>query len=317
MSLTKRSLSLPASPPSVKLARSWVSAVLSEIGREALLETARLGVSELVTNALIHSRPPLLLRVLGTKDHPRIEVVDSSPIPPERIPVAPAIEDVDDLNLTTFGRGLDLVAMVAARWGSDLGHDGRTKTVWFEPADEAGEQLAEGEIFTFDPDLTGEATTVDRRRMTIRLLDVPAQLFGQLRRYHFELRRELRLLAMTAPEDYPIATRVTEMFARVEQERRTVVGISALDDAIARGLSSIDLVYEVPLTAPETMRRMRDMLDEVYETFSSENLLAVRPPELLVELQTWYLTEFERQGRGETPLRWTGPRSLTALSTSA
>jgi hypothetical protein len=146
---------------------------------------------------------------------------------------------------------------------------------------------------------------------------VPAQLFGQLRRYHFELRRELRLLAMTAPEDYPIATRVTEMFARVEQERRTVVGISALDDAIARGLSSIDLVYEVPLTAPETMRRMRDMLDEVYETFSSENLLAVRPPDLLLELQTWYLSEFERQGRGEKPLRWTGPRSLTALSTSA
>ena len=84
MPLTKRSLVLPASPPSVKLARSWVSKILAEIGREDLVDAAQLGVSELVTNALIHSQPPLSVRVRGTVDHPRIEVVDSSPVPPQR-----------------------------------------------------------------------------------------------------------------------------------------------------------------------------------------------------------------------------------------
>ena len=44
----------------------------------------------------------------------------------------PEPEDVDDYNLTTFGRGLDLVAMMSSRWGSDLAHDGRSKSVWFE-----------------------------------------------------------------------------------------------------------------------------------------------------------------------------------------
>ena len=87
MTLTKRSLVLPASPPSVKLARSWVSKILEEIGREDLVDAAQLGVSELVTNALIHSQPPLSVRVRGTIDHPRIEVVDSSPVPPQRAPV--------------------------------------------------------------------------------------------------------------------------------------------------------------------------------------------------------------------------------------
>src|SRR3954464_3992126 len=89
--LTKRSLVLPASPPSVKLARSWVSKVLEEIGREDLVDAAQLGVSELVTNALTHSEPPLSVRVRGTVDHPRIEVVDSSPVPPQRAANAPEV----------------------------------------------------------------------------------------------------------------------------------------------------------------------------------------------------------------------------------
>ena len=93
VSLTKRSLVLPATPPSVKLARSWVSKILEEIGRGDLVDAAQLGVSELVTNALIHSQPPLSVRVRGTIDHPRIEVVDSSPVPPQRTPVTPQIED--------------------------------------------------------------------------------------------------------------------------------------------------------------------------------------------------------------------------------
>ena len=58
------------------------------------------------------------------------------------------------------------------------------------------------------------------------------------------------------------------------------------------------------------MARIRDLLDEVYHAFSSEHLLALRPPEVLVDLQNWYFTEFERQGNGEEPVRWTGPTSM-------
>ncbi len=166
MPLNKRSLVLPASPPSVKLARSWVSKILSEIGRDDLVDAAQLGVSELVTNALIHSQPPLSVRVRGTVDHPRIEVVDSSPVPPQRAPTAPEPEEVDDVNLTTFGRGLDLVAMMSSRWGSDLAHDGRSKSVWFEPSGDARiEDHLEGEIFAFDPNLADGPEIIEGDRM--------------------------------------------------------------------------------------------------------------------------------------------------------
>ncbi len=295
----------------MKLARSWVTKVLSEIGRDDLVDAAQLGVSELVTNALIHSQPPLSVRVRGTVDHPRIEVVDSSPVPPQRAAVAPEPEDVDDLNVTTFGRGLDLVAMMSSRWGSDLAHDGRSKSVWFEPSGDARiEEHLEGEIFSFDPDLAEGPEVIEGERMAVHLLGVPALLFGELRRYHFEVRRELRLLAMTAPEDYPLATQITDIFVQADRERRSSAGISRLDQAIARGEPSIDLDYLVPVSTPATMTRIRDLLNDVYQVFSGDHLLALQPPTVLVELQNWYFTEFERQGRGEGPMRWNGPTSM-------
>lgn len=295
----------------MKLARSWVSRVLSEIGRDDLVDAAALGVSELVTNALIHSQPPLSVRIRGTIDHPRIEVVDSSPVPPQRALAAPEPEDVDDFNVTTFGRGLDLVAMMSSRWGSDLAHDGRSKSVWFEPSSAASaEAHREGEIFDFDPEFNDDPDDLHGQRIPLHLLGLPPQIFGEMRRYHFEVRRELRLLALTAPEDYPLATEVTEAFVQADRERRSAVGVSRLDKAIADGETTVDLTYSIPVTAPATMARIRDLLVEVYQVFSQEHLLALRPPEVLLDLQTWYFTEFERQSRGEPPIRWAGATSM-------
>ena len=66
--------------------------------------------------------------------------------------------------MTTFGRGLDLVAMMSSRWGSDLAHDGRSKSVWFEPSGDARvEAHLEGEIFDFDPELADGPEIIERR----------------------------------------------------------------------------------------------------------------------------------------------------------
>ncbi|MEO5653825.1 MAG: ATP-binding protein [Marmoricola sp.] len=312
MLLTRRSLPLLPSPPSVKTARTWVREALESIGRHDLVESAQLAVSELVTNALIHAVPPYFIRVLGTVAHPRIEVLDTSPIPPRRAPVAPQVEDVDDFNLITFGRGLDLVAMMSRRWGSDLGHDGKHKTVWFEPVAELreDENALHGEIFGFTPESPHNHGVADADRMLLVLLNVPTRLFRELRRYHFEVRRELRLLSLTAPSDYPLAVRFTDIFVQADKERRSSTGIAALDGAIALGVPTVDLTYEVPLSTPVTMTLLRDILEEVFATYGEEFLLAMRPPEVLHDLQTWYFGEFERQGRGEPPRPWTGPLTM-------
>jgi anti-sigma regulatory factor (Ser/Thr protein kinase) len=309
----KRTLALPASPPSVRLARDWVSGVLREIGRGELADSARLAVSELVTNAILHADPPMTVHVRGTSEHPRIEVTDQSLVPPQRrnselITVDPD----DDLSWTTMGRGLDLVAIHSVRWGAEISPNGLGKVVWFEPGTGANETPVEGEVFTMDEALTelGRDPVDPSTLVTIKLFGMPVELFSHLRQHFNELGRELRLLAISDGDRYPLAVEFAETYLQVEYERRQVVGLDALDRAIAEGLRTVDLTYATPPSAPETMERLNTMLHAVYDQLSGKVLLSVRPPEELVALQLWYLGEFTRQVAGKAPTRWHGPLRL-------
>jgi anti-sigma regulatory factor (Ser/Thr protein kinase) len=304
VSLTTRALSLPAKPPSVRLARTWVRDSLAEIGRHELVDSAQLGVSELVTNALLHGEPPVEVRLRGTREHPRIEVTDRSTLPP-RVPRM-ILDDAETDVIPTFGRGLSLVAMMSARWGADLDHDRSGKSVWFEPvsemnadADLKGEVFDALEAFREESPVQPPAETV-----RIELRNFPAQMFRRLRVHQFELRRELRLLAMTDPQRYPIATAVTRLNDTVEHDRRATTGVRSLDRAIRRGDEHLDLVYDVPVGAPERMVEVHDMITEAYRVFGDERLLTVVPPPELLALQEWYFGEFARQSRGEPPIPW-------------
>ncbi|MGO4258271.1 ATP-binding protein [Marmoricola sp. RAF53] len=308
MSWSKQSLALPATPPSVRQAREWVARVLVEIGRPELADSARLAVSELVTNAILHADPPMTINVRGTREHPRIEVTDQSLVPPQPRTNRPEVDRDDELTWTTGGRGLDLVASHAVAWGADIDPQGEGKVVWFEPAAEPREAVAAA-LFDLDQALAErdlpEAEPDDMVR--IELIGFPVELFLQLRLHFGELGRELRLLALSDPDRYPMATEFTEVFLQVEHERRQVLGLDALARAAAAGVEAIDLHYVAPRTAPATMARIGELLEELYTTFPDDTLLAVRPNADLVALQRWYLGEFARQGAGEEPTPWTGP----------
>ena len=85
-------------------------------------ETTVLLVSELVTNALRHGRPPFVLTARPTGTGVRVEVHDADS------GMFPALRDVQpDL---PGGRGLRLVEVLADRWGTESSEDG--KLVWFE-----------------------------------------------------------------------------------------------------------------------------------------------------------------------------------------
>ncbi len=128
MPLNRPALSLGPGPRGVQNARRWVVDTCTDIGRTDLIECAELGVSELVTNALLHAEPPILVRIRGTREHPRVEVRDGSLESPHLPDTHPT--DEDDL-LLTFGRGLGIVARCADAWGAEIEDDG--KVVWFAP----------------------------------------------------------------------------------------------------------------------------------------------------------------------------------------
>jgi anti-sigma regulatory factor (Ser/Thr protein kinase) len=86
-----------------------------------VVHTGMLLVSELVTNALLHGKGPVELRLRLTRDRLVVEAEDGGQHLPRR---RRAGEDDEG------GRGLHLVSTLADRWGARLTDDG--KVVWAE-----------------------------------------------------------------------------------------------------------------------------------------------------------------------------------------
>ncbi|QCD58034.1 SpoIIE family protein phosphatase [Streptomyces hawaiiensis] len=111
---------LPREPRSVGRAREYARARLLAWDMEPLVDTTELLVSELVTNALRYGEGEIRLRLL--LDRTLVcEVWDSGLVQPRRR----RARDTDE-----GGRGLQLVGLLSAAWGSR--RTPRGKTVWFE-----------------------------------------------------------------------------------------------------------------------------------------------------------------------------------------
>ncbi|MEU9555569.1 ATP-binding protein [Streptomyces fumanus] len=125
MQVHQAQLEVRPDPAEVGRARRWVRARLAGSGTaadESLVETLVLLVSELVTNAVVHTRCSAVVRLtLPGAATVRLEVADSS----GRAPV-PRCADGDE----TGGRGLALVDGLADRWGWHP--EGAGKRVWCE-----------------------------------------------------------------------------------------------------------------------------------------------------------------------------------------
>jgi serine phosphatase RsbU (regulator of sigma subunit)/anti-sigma regulatory factor (Ser/Thr protein kinase) len=111
----------PADPAAVSDAREATSGQLADWGLEDLAFTTELLVSELVTNAIRYAGGPIELRLIRSTSVLVCEVTDPSNTQP-RLRRARTTDE--------GGRGLFLVAQLAARWGSRYRHSG--KTIWTE-----------------------------------------------------------------------------------------------------------------------------------------------------------------------------------------
>jgi anti-sigma regulatory factor (Ser/Thr protein kinase) len=111
---------LPRDPQAPSRARR----LIDEFGASALdrgeLDRAKVLVSELVTNAVLHGRGVISLKASLDRDRLLVEVIDEGS-GFERVVRERTFEDL-------HGRGLDIVDAEASRWGLYEG----TTHVWFE-----------------------------------------------------------------------------------------------------------------------------------------------------------------------------------------
>lgn len=294
MPLNRPTLLLGHGPRGVQRARRWVVDTCLEIGRPDLAECAELGVSELVTNALLHGTPPIHVRVRGTRERPRVEVRDGST---DRLHL-PATPDTDDL-LLTFGRGLSIVARSSEAWGADIEGDG--KTVWFIPATGFAEDHGVAGSIT-GLDLPAAPITDDP--IEIVALGVPLTTFLAFNGHYRELRREIRLLELAQDANYPLAKDLSDMFGSFERQLRDEIGAEQIGSAMAAGRATADLRIMAPREAALAMDRFTELLD-LSDAFCREELLLslARTSEQRL-FQNWFLGEFVRQANGERPIAW-------------
>jgi anti-sigma regulatory factor (Ser/Thr protein kinase) len=180
LAATIRTTRLPAQPESASMARQQVVDALRAWGMADLAEDAAVCVTELATNAILHSRTAFTVAVRRTTTGLRVDVQDDQP---ERLPVV-VPDSLDPLDTGITGRGLILVAAIARRWGyftTDV-----AKTIWFELSPDEPEDPSEPIV-----EIAERAETSDAFR--VQLVDMPVRAAIASGVQVDELVRELQL----------------------------------------------------------------------------------------------------------------------------
>jgi anti-sigma regulatory factor (Ser/Thr protein kinase) len=297
--LNRPAQTLAPGPRGALQARRWVAEVCEEIGRSELRDNAELAMSEVVTNAILHGRAPISVRLRGTRDHPRVEVRDASPDPPSIATRGGAVDLLDDL--PTFGRGLSIVASASEAWGAE--RDGDGKLVWFVPAVLPLAMPTPGVLLGWE-DEAEEPSYDGLHAITVHLLHVPPDALQGTLAHGAELRRELRLLALAHQDTYPVASDLSTFFSEISRDFRGQLGGDALLTALRSGRPYLDLEIKAGADTATRFARLIELLDLADAFCRNERLLTLARTRAQVVFQTWLFGQFVRQAGGEDPLPW-------------
>lgn len=299
-------LRLAAEAASIPGARRFVTDGLLDWGRGHLVDDAALCVTEMATNAALHSGS-VYMNVAMSDLVPavRLSVEDAGgmvPLPAVAPPPAPTAERVASIEaLGTTGRGLAIVSVLAEAWGIDEHQDGRR--IWADLTGDGVEHDVRPPDVSFR-DLQGppEMLASPADWTTVRMPRCPVQLGLQIDQRLDDLVRELQLIdsreGPTPPKDLGrlIERLVTRpAFAR-HLGRRTAL------DAAAAGLEYVDLEMTIPRELAVTVRELLDadnLADEISET---HQLLTPRSTPEMVALRTWFTEQVTTQVEGAVPV---------------
>jgi hypothetical protein len=144
----------------------------------------------------------------------------------------------------------------------------------------------------------------------VRIFGMPLALQRRAQEQHAELMREFALLDIVAPTSRHGEAVPQRLIQLIDDLNHRYSGIGTGPDAereaaAAAGAQTVDLVYQVPESVAEACEALSALLDEA-DDFCREGvrLLTLAAPDDQVAFRRWYLLEFGRQVRGESPMSW-------------
>lgn len=292
-------VTLPPQPASVAEARQLVRGLLIGSGREDLLDTAVLLVSELVTNALLHAATDIGVSATLDGEGLHVGVTDGSRHLPSRREYGPT---------SGTGRGLLMLESMVDEWGVTQRRDG--KTVWF--------RLSAAEEHPSAPALadTSPPQRLRSRQETVpvELRNMPLLLHAAWQEHAEALLREYLLVGLESDDGDPIQMHAdaTDAIAVLEEYiPRPPVPMEPdriMGDAIEPRVSASRLEVPVPVDSVSHFETL-DRAIEAALDLSEDGLVLTPPTQPEVQaFRRWLVRQVLDQANGGIAEPWSVPK---------
>jgi len=286
-----------AQPASVPAVRRFVDDALTTWGRAELIDDVGLSVTELATNATLHSQGTFFdVELRASDDAVRVAVVDTGSMPAQSIALradldVPADDDLDLALESMTGRGLFIVSALASCWGID-DLPGGTR-VW---ADFTTGSTYDPQQPVLSPAAAPAARVDDTHTRVVRLLECPPDVLLAHDDNLADIARELSLYA---------ASHADREAGRIAEQIVGVVRASALSwdaarlvarQAVHEGQEVVDIAIATdPTLLPTRVHALRQAVLAA-EAMADQGLLMTMPaPAPVQQWRDWVEVEMVDQ----------------------
>ena len=257
---------------------------------ERVAHDSALAVSELVTNAVLHARTRIHVRVNKIGTGVRIEVEDGNPY----LPPVDAARPEDLLsNSSMTGRGLALVAATCDGWGSESTDHG--KVTWAEIGTGLSQKPVDAGVDQVDEDRV-------RDGVLVKLIGVPVSVLLESTRQLSDLQREMQVIGVgpNPPEDLAQAVETApewfdDLDAWTDSDRVRA------EAAAAEGHDTVDFEVWVPEDVVRRITGIAAWIDQTAGGIKRRDLLTMPASSEVVGYRYWYAEEIVRQMAGRPP----------------
>jgi GAF domain-containing protein len=305
-------LCLPPDLRSVSQGRAKLAEVARVWGCPGhLLDDARVVLSELMSNGVLHARTEMRVVISRRGKGLRLEVHDESPaplLPPPKLVDGPVSLLDEPLQLELIGprfppaatgRGLSIVSALASAWG------------WYPEA--GGGKIVWAELGTVEADGQGAGRGLSERQAhvmrPVRVVAAPLRLVRESEDHFDDLFRELQMASLGGPGDAarpdarqvvarlaPLAEHVKGRLAPMREPVRR-----AIWEAVRRGDHLIDLDLLADAGMPSVLEMFAELLAESALGARRGFLLTEPPSREVVAWRQWLRNEMENQIAGRPP----------------